>query len=245
MNDSLRLLAVFAHPDDETFRPGGTLALLARQGVRVETLTFTRGGAGSCGNPPLCAPDELPALREKELRCACAALGIQPPRLFDYADGHLREYDAETMVSHILLAMKEIKPQALLSFGPDGLSGHPDHIAAGQWAAEAFRRADEVAALYTVAVPRSLAQKLEMRQIHDVPDESIALAVDVSSVWETKLSAMRCHATQIDSSPMMSAPEERQRLFFGREYFARAARQVPGMDFMADILKGKLLKGSE
>jgi N-acetylglucosamine malate deacetylase 2 len=240
VND-FRFLAVFAHPDDETFRPGGTQALLALLGVRVEVLTFTHGEAGSRGESPHCTPDELPSIRESELRCACAALGIQPPRLLDYADGHLHEADTETMIAQILSALNEIEPQILLSFGPDGLSGHPDHIAVGQWTAEAFRRADKIAAFYTVAVPRSLAQKLDMRQIHPVPDEAIALTVDVSSVWETKLTAMRCHATQISSSPMMSAPEVHQRLFFGREYFVRAASRIPGMDFMVDSLKDKLV----
>ena len=244
MND-FRLLAVFAHPDDETFRPGGTLALLAKQGVGVDMLTFTHGEAGSCGDPPLCALKELPAVRERELHCACVALGIQPPRLLDYADGHLQECDKEMMIAQILFVVNEIKPQILLSFGPDGLSGHPDHIAVGQWAGEAFRRADEIAALYTVAVPHSLAKKLDMRQVHSVPDEAIALTVDVSSAWETKLTAMRCHATQLSSSPMMSAPEERQRLFFGREYFVRGACRNPGMDFMAEALKEKRLERSE
>lgn len=233
----LSLLAVFAHPDDETFRPGGTLALLARQGVRVEVLTFTHGEAGSCGDPPLCMPDELPAVREQELNSACAVLGIQPPRLLDYADGQLQEEDAETMVADILSVMEDVKPQVLLSFGPDGLSGHPDHVAVGAWTAESFRRAEHAAALYTLAVPRSLAERLNMRQVHPVPDETIALTVDVSSVWETKLVAMRCYATQISSSPMMSVPVERQRLFFGREYFVRAAVRNPKMDFVADALK--------
>ncbi len=236
-----RLLAVFAHPDDETFRPGGTLALLGRQNVRVEVLTFTHGEAGSCGDPPLCAPAELPAVRACELHTACAMLGIQPPRLLNYADGHLQEEDAEPMSALILSIASEIKPQVVLSFGPDGLSGHPDHIAVGQWTAEAFRRADEIAALYTVAVPRSLAQKLDMRQVYPVPDEAIALTVDVSSVWETKRTAMRCHATQVSSSPMMSAPEERQRLFFGREYFVRAATRQSSNDFLPKVLEGYLV----
>ncbi len=234
---NLSLLAVFAHPDDETFRPGGTLALLARQGVRVEVLTFTHGEAGSCGDPPLCMPDELPAVREQELNSACAVLGIQPPRLLDYADGQLQEEDAETMVADILSVMEDVKPQVLLSFGPDGLSGHPDHVAVGAWTAESFRRAEHAAALYTLAVPRSLAERLNMRQVHPVPNETIALTVGVSSVWETKLAAMRCYATQISSSPMMSVPVERQRLFFGREYFVRAAVRNPKMDFVADALK--------
>ena len=235
------LLAVFAHPDDETFRPGGTLTLLARQGVHVEVLTFTHGEAGSYGDPPLCTPEELPAVRERELRCACAALGIQPSRLLDYADGHLQEADTETMIAHILSVVNEVKPQILLSFGPDGLSGHPDHIAVGQWASEAFRRAEGIAALYAIAVPRSLAQRMDMRQIHPVVDEAIALTVDVSSVWETKLTAMRCHTTQLSSSPMMSASSERQRLFFGREYFARAACRDSEMDFMTEALNDDLL----
>ncbi|MCK7496840.1 MAG: PIG-L family deacetylase [Comamonadaceae bacterium] len=171
---------------------------------------------------------------------ACAALGIQPPRLLDYADGHLHEADAETMIAQILSVVNEIKPQVLLSFGPDGLSGHPDHIAVGQWAAEAFRRAEAVAALYTVAVPQSLAQKLDMRQVHPVPDEAIALTVDVSSVWETKLAAMRCHATQLSSSPMMQRPQNASACSLGVNILCALPRVHPAGDFLPEILKGYL-----
>jgi len=229
------LLAVFAHPDDETFRPGGTLALLARRGVRVQVLTATRGQAGSCGEPPVCAPDELPIVRERELCCACAALGIEPPRLLDYRDGHLAEADRETLIAEILAVVREVRPQVMLTFGSDGLSGHPDHLAIGQSAAEAFRRAEDVAALYTVAVPQSLATTLGMTQVHAVPDEMISLAVDVSTVWEQKRSAMSCHATQLSSSPMMRAPEQRQRLFFGTEYFVRGACRQADLDFLGAL----------
>lgn len=194
---SLVLLAVFAHPDDEAYRPGGTLALLARHGVRVHLLTATRGESGSCGDPPLCAPEELPVVRERELRCACAALGIEPPRILDYEDGHLSRADPEEIIVQILGAVNEVRPQVMLTFGPDGLSGHPDHVAIGRCAAEAFCRADEVAALYTVAVPRSLAARLEMKRVQAVPDEAIALSVDVSPMWEAKLAAICCHVTQL------------------------------------------------
>jgi LmbE family N-acetylglucosaminyl deacetylase len=230
-----RLLAVFSHPDDETFRPGGTLALLARNGVQVHVLIATRGEAGSCGDPPLCTPADLPGVRERELRCACAALGLQPPRLLGYEDGNLQKVEAEKMIAHILKAVDEIKPQVLLSFGPDGLSGHPDHIVIGRHTLAAFYRAEQVAALYTVAVPQSLAQWLDLRQVHPVPDETIELTVDVSSVWEAKMAAMRCHATQWNSSPMAQASEERRRLFFGREYFVRAASRDIDADFMPAI----------
>ena len=236
-----RLLAVFSHPDDETFRPGGTLALLARNGVQVHVVTATRGEAGSCGDPPLCTPAELPIVRERELRGACAALGLQPPRLLEYRDGNLQKVDTERMIAHILNAVGVIKPQVMLSFGPEGLSGHPDHIAIGRDTLAAFYRAERVAALYTVAVPQSLAQRLNMRQVRPVPDQAITLTVDVSPVWEEKLAAMGCHATQWSSLPMAQASEEHRRLFFGLEYFVQAASRDMDADFMPAILQEHLL----
>ena len=233
----LRLLAVFAHPDDETFRPGGTLALLARHGVGVHVLTATRGQAGSCGDPPLCTQEELPAVRERELRCACAALDVEPPRLLDYQDGHLSEVSPEKITEHILAAVTETHPQVLLTFGRDGLSGHADHIAIGQAAAQAYARCDDIAAIYTLAVPRSLAEQLEMLQVHSIPDERISLAVDVASAWEAKQAAMACHMTQRSSTPLMGAPEARQRLFFGREFYVRAACRLLDRDFLPQMLK--------
>lgn len=179
-------------------------------------------------------------MREAELRCACTALGIEAPRILDYRDGTLAEVDAEGLIAAILDGVREVRPQVMLTFGPDGLSGHPDHIAIGRGAAEAFRRAGDVAALYTVAVPRSLAERLGMGRVHPVPDEEIALAVDVTPAWEQKMAAMRCHATQWSTSPMMQAPEERQRLFFGAEHFVRAAVRHSEQDFPGAALKDSL-----
>jgi LmbE family N-acetylglucosaminyl deacetylase len=233
----LSCLAVFAHPDDETFRPGGTLALLARKGVRVHVLTVTRGQAGSRGDPPLCEAKDLPAVRERELRCACAALGIRPPRVLDYEDGRLREANPETVTADILAYMAKVHPQVVVTFGEDGLSGHPDHITIGQCTAQAYAAREQVAALYTLAVPRSLAEQLEMRQVHAVPDELIALRVDISPAWEPKHVAMACHATQRSSTPLLSASEAGQRLFFGREFFVLAACRTPESDFLPVLLK--------
>lgn len=225
------LLAVLAHPDDETFRCGGMLALLARRGVRVHVLTATRGEAGSRGDPPLCTPEELPAVRERELRCACAALGIQPPRLLGYPDGGLAEVDEEEAVAQVVAAIRELRPQVLLTWPPDGLSGHPDHIAVSRWTALAFQRAvtvgpDAPTALYHLAVPRSVAQALGLAHLHAVPDEEIGVAVDVTAVWEQKMAAIRCHRTQLGGSPILAAPEEKQHLFLGREHFRQAQARL-------------------
>jgi N-acetylglucosamine malate deacetylase 2 len=225
------VLAVFAHPDDEVFRCGGTLALLARRSVRVHLLTATRGEAGSCGDPPLCTPDELPGVREQELRCACAALGIEPPCLLDYHDGGLADVDEDEAVEQVLAAIGELRPQVILTWPPDGLSGHLDHVAVSRWTARAFHRAatlgaEAPAALYHLAVPHSVAQAPGLAQLHAIPDQDVTLAVDVTPVWAQKMAAIHCHRTQAGESPILQAPVERQRLFLGREHFRRAeARQ--------------------
>lgn len=234
---SNRLLAVFAHPDDETYRAGGTLSLLAGRGVSVQVLTTTRGQAGSCGNPPLCAPKELAAVRENELICACAALDIEPPFLLDYLDGHLAEVNPEAIIAEILAVIEDLRPQVILTFGQDGLSGHPDHIAIGEFTTEAYRRSNSVDALYTLAVPQSLADTLGMSQIHAVLDKKITLNVDVSGSWDSKIKAIQCHATQLSSSPINRAPLEHQLLFLGSEHFILASKRKPD-NFFSYLAKG-------
>jgi LmbE family N-acetylglucosaminyl deacetylase len=234
-----RLIAIFAHPCDASFRAGGTLALLTHGGVRVYLLTATRGEAGSCGEAPLGRSDEQPTVCMRELQCACATLGLESPCVLDYRDGHLDEADLGQLCAQILQMVNAVSPQVILSFGLDGIFGHPDHIAIGKCTAEVFRYAEQVAALYTVAVPWSLAARLEMRHVRAVPDADIALCVDVSSVWKTKLAAIRCHATQLSTSPMMYAPVALQKLFFGTEYFVRFAVRQTEEDFFNAILEGQ------
>ncbi len=231
------LLAVFAHPDDETYRTGGTLAILARRGVHVQVLTATRGQAGSCGDPPLCTPKDLAAMREDELNCACSALGIEPPILLDYQDGHLAEADPEILIAEILAVIELIHPQVMLTFGQDGLSGHPDHISIGEFAAEGYRRSTIISALYTLAVPQSLADTLGMAQIHALPDEAITMAIDISQTWEAKMKAIYCHATQLSASPITRASLEHQRLFLGSEQFVLTAKRDK-KDFFSELKPG-------
>jgi len=215
------LLAVFAHPDDESFRCGGTLALLARRGIRVWVLCATRGEAGI----PDMAPEQTAQVRERELRCSCRSLGIEPPRFLDYRDGTLAQVDEEQAIEQVARVVRELCPEVLLTWPPDGISGHPDHMAVSRWTAEAFRRTISPLALFNMVVPRSLAHALEMRHLHTVPDEGVTVTVDVSAVWETKMSAIRCHRTQASGSPILEAPEKKQQLFLGTEHFLLAAQR--------------------
>lgn len=239
--DKISLLAIFAHPDDETFRCGGTLALLAQRGVRVHVLTFTTGQAGSCGDPPICTPNELGAVRAEELVCACRVLGLERPILLDYSDGELSKVRQEEGVAHILAYIHSIRPQVLLTWPHHGLTGHPDHQAVSRWTLEAFQQPatasnEELTALYALAVPSSLAKKLEMNQLHTMPDSEITVSVNIESVWEEKMKALYCHRTQIGETPIFTASEEKQRLFFGKEHFAQLARRN-GCDFFSELLR--------
>ena len=231
------LLAIFAHPDDETFRAGGMLTLLARQGVRVQVVTATRGEAGSAGQTSASEPEELAILRENELCCACQVLQIEPPLFLDYKDGHLEDQASGKLRDNFLQIMEEVQPQILLSFGPDGLSGHPDHIAIGRCAVEAFQKYQKAGALYHLAVPVSVKQSLGMNQIIAVPDQQVTVSLDVFSVWETKMKAIRCHASQLSSSPIMSQSYERQLMFLSIEHYICFLSPNPDKDFIPILLK--------
>ncbi|MBN2551000.1 MAG: PIG-L family deacetylase [Anaerolineales bacterium] len=226
------LLAVFAHPDDEAFRCAGTLALLAQRGVHVHVLTFTPGQAGSCGQPPICAREELGAVRTAELQCSCQALGLEPPQVLEYTDGGLAGVAQEDGVARIAACIQAIHPQVLLTWLPHGLSGHPDHAAVSRWTLAAYQQAKDagleaLAAVYYLAVPDSLARELGLNQLHTLPDQDVTVTVDVQPVWDQKIAAIACHRTQAGESPILQASLERQRRFLGWEHFYRAAACQP------------------
>ncbi len=221
------LLAVFAHPDDEVFRCGGTLALLAQRGVHVQVVTFTRGQAGSCGQPPVCTREELGAVRTAELLCSCRTLGLEPPLVLDYEDGMLAHVVQEEGTARITAYIQTIRPQVLLTWPLHGLSGHPDHAAVSRWTLAAYQQAkragvDDLVALYHLAMPDSLARELGLKQLHTLPDNEVTVTVDVQGVWEQKMAAVACHRTQAGESPILRAAPDRQRRFLGREHFHRA-----------------------
>ncbi|HEM62305.1 MAG TPA: PIG-L family deacetylase, partial [Chloroflexi bacterium] len=197
-------------------------------------------------------PEQAGQLRQAELECAYQALGIQPPRFLGYQDGTLAQVDHKEAAARIASVIRELQPQALLTWPPDGLSGHPDHIAVSRWTSEALDRmagpAAEAAgpsphtiALYHIVVPHSLARALGMTQLHTVPDESVTLTVDVSRVWEAKMAAIRCHRSQIKGTPILSTTKENQRLFLAVEHFRLARGQSDPLSWLSQdiVSRGK------
>ncbi len=137
--DSLRLLAVFAHPDDESMGMGGTLAKYSAEGVDTYLVCASRGERGWFGpeeQDP--GPERLGQLREKELRCAGEKLGLKEIHFLDYIDGDVDQADHAEAIEKIVTHIRRIKPHVVVTFPPDGGYGHPDHIASGQFTASAI-----------------------------------------------------------------------------------------------------------
>lgn len=197
MNDftGRRLLAVLAHPDDETFLCGGTLARYAAEGGRVSLICGTRGEVGEISDPNLAGHWNLGEVREGELRAACRVLGVQDVIVLGYRDSGMNgtednnhpaafsRADMGEIVGHVVEVVRRVRPQVLLTFDPNGGYGHPDHVAAHTAAGEAFSAASDPSRypeqlirglrphrpdrLYYAGFPRSAARAIQanMREI--------------------------------------------------------------------------------
>jgi LmbE family N-acetylglucosaminyl deacetylase len=126
-----RLLGVFAHPDDETICAGGTLAKYASAGADVSVVSLTRGGAGQIRDAGVATRATVKAVRERELDAAGKELGLSRTRCLDHPDGGLADVDGEVLLEQVSELITEVDPDVVITFGPDGFSGHPDHVAVG------------------------------------------------------------------------------------------------------------------
>jgi LmbE family N-acetylglucosaminyl deacetylase len=153
------VLGVWAHPDDENYLSGGIMADAVERGNQVTILTATRGQAGT-PDPERWPPEQLGALREKELEAAMAVLGVTDIRWLDYFDGMCELEKVEEGAAAVGDVIKDVQPRSVLTFGPEGMTGHPDHIAVSRWATIAFERwAPPGAKLYYAAAPKEWAEQ--------------------------------------------------------------------------------------
>ena len=185
------LLAVLAHPDDETFGSGGTLALYAKRGVEVHLVCATRGEAGTVSPEYMRDHESIAALREHELRCAAQHLGLSGVHFLDYRDSGMQgTTDNEHPQSLVNAAMDELagrithyirklKPQVVLTFDPAGGYGHPDHIAVNQATVEAFHAAGD-ATRYPESLP---AHSPELLYFSTFPRRFLRLLLTFSSLF--------------------------------------------------------------
>lgn len=181
------LLAILAHPDDESFGMGGTLALYASRGVDVHLICATRGEVGDVVPELLAGFDSIAALRESELRCAAGILGLAGIHFLDYRDSgmpgspdnsHPRALafqPLDEVAANVVCYIRELKPQVVLTFDPIGGYRHPDHIAIQRATALAFERAADPG-FAPQSGPPWLPQRL---YFHKMPNGLLKFAVKV------------------------------------------------------------------
>lgn len=192
------LLAVFAHPDDETVA-GPLLAKYAKEGHSVHLITLTAGQKGVSGHAGIPAGDTLAAVRTKELACAVDALGLAGHTLLEFQDqGFAVDWDAKPMnqaAARIRQAIDTLKPDVVVTWGPDGATGHPDHRTASNVTTQAFQDHSLLkhrpSKLYYVVI-NGAAWTRE----RSVADEFITTVVDAVSGLDAAYSAMACHKSQ-------------------------------------------------
>ena len=212
MGNEKRLLAVYAHPDDESFGTGGTLAKYAAEGVEINLVCATRGEVGEISDPSLATPETLGAVREGELRCAAKALGINAPIFLTYRDSGMANTeenehpqalvnaDPQAVIAELVGIIRSLRPDVVLTFEPNGGYGHPDHIAVHQHTVAAFHAAADAAQypgqgsawqagrlLYS-AIPRSFFLEMKTRLEKLGEDTSDLVRFEESGVgWPDEL----------------------------------------------------------
>jgi LmbE family N-acetylglucosaminyl deacetylase len=226
---------VVAHPDDESLIAGGTLALAARAGATTGVVSLTRGELGPISDASLATPETLGEVREAELRAAAACLGVAWTACLREPDGELAWVDRDATVAEVARLLAEHEVSEVLTFGADGVYGHPDHAAAGEIAAAASASlgidcsrsvwpADAVRALCDDAAARGLPTGLwglepEAFGSWDAPD---ARTIDVRAVLDQKLAALRAHRTQLGPDHVLTAlPDDLAARHLGDERWAR------------------------
>ena len=229
------VLGVWGHPDDEAYLSAGLMMRALDYGHRVVCVTATRGEAGFPADDPR-SVDERQAVREAELAACLGVLGVTEHRWLGYGDGRCAEVPDEEPVGVLAQVMAEVRPDTVLTFGPDGGTGHPDHVAACRWSTLAFDRA---------ALPRSrLLYSTKTRgwadRIYAGLDRSTIVmveglepeSVDPSelAVWLTcddaqvarKVDALRAQVSQVE--PFVQAIGEDAFTELVREEFYRGPR---------------------
>jgi N-acetylglucosamine malate deacetylase 2 len=237
------ILAVFAHPDDESLTCGGTLARLADGGARVVLLCASRGESGSVSDQSLVATRDLAHVRSDELAEAARTLGISDVLLYDHPDGDLRWADVPEFHDEIVNAILQYRPDGVITFSEDGLYWHLDHIGVHERTYTAVRSIGAAAPpLYYVTIPKGLMREVveatgaaafKDTKFWGIEADAFGEAakpptfvIDVRPWVSRKLAALSCHRTQMGPGhPFLRIDEEQARRLLGHEHFRRASTE--------------------
>jgi len=204
----MKVLLIFAHPDDETFGCGGTIAKLVSEGVEVNLITATTGQAGMTGKYGDITPDELGKIREQEHARAGKILGISNIHYLGLMDGEVSKHSIPELAEMLKSLIEKENPDIAITFEKNGASNHPDHKQMSRAATEAFKqwmkKADKHVRLYHLAVPESYLKAYQKAGLmmtafgtpQGTPDENITTIVDTTDFFEIKDKSAKMHVTQ-------------------------------------------------
>ncbi len=231
------LMAVLAHPDDETTL-GPLLAKYAHEGHPVYLVMLTSGQKGVTPNTNLPAGDRLGAAREEELRASAAKLGIRAPIFLGYQDQGISSPPLmEEIAGKLRKLIDDLKPEVLITWGPDGLTGHVDHRAVSNITSQVFGQQallqHKPHKLYYLAWPESRfvnAPPPFSRPgfFRTVSDSLVTTAVDCAAYTAAAYEAIQCHKTQWDQARMKLNDDLNTKVLGGKVYLRLAAQNAPG-----------------
>ncbi len=267
MTQPLKLMCILARPDDESLGTGGILAKYAAEGIETYLVTATRGERGWYGDER-----EYPGLhvlgrtREAELRAAAEVLGIRQVHFLDYIDGDLDQAHPAEVIAKIVGHIRRAKPDVVVTFGPEGSYGHPDHIAISQFATVAVMEgADAHSNYYQNLPPHSVAKLYYMAETKDLfemyqsifgelvmhvdgverhaqswPDWAITTKIDTEDYAHNIWQAISCHRTQLVAhNRLKDASAAQQKILWNTQTYYRVFSRVnSGRQTEHDLFEG-------
>lgn len=266
-NRPLRLMCVLAHPDDESLAVGGILARYAVPGVQAHLVMATRGERGWFGPPadnP--GPKALGRIRESELMAASRVLGLHEVVFLDYLDGELDRADPGEATATIVAHIRRVRPHVVVTFDPNGMYGHPDHVAISQLTTSAVLAAADpsyccpgpilphrVSKLYYRAFLQAEQEPYEttfgrllmpvdgaQRRFAAWPEWAVTTRIDISDCWERIWRAVSCHRSQLPNYRWLEAlPDEyHARLWTTQTYYRAMSLVNGGREVETDLFAG-------
>jgi LmbE family N-acetylglucosaminyl deacetylase len=237
---SSTILYCFAHPDDESFSGAGTAMKYAARGVQTVLVTATLGERGKTGDPPICSAEELPAVRERELRKAAAIIGFDELHLLGYRDRELSDVKPEDIRRKLVSIIRRTRPTVVMTFDPNGFNVHPAHVAISRFTSDAIAAAADprwhadagephaVSRLlwtplfppWEMATRESMAEGSVLSRTNETP--GIDFVVDVSEWRERRADALRAHRTQHVSIDRCFFNQPDVNRILDREYWRHA-----------------------
>ena len=252
-------MVVVAHPGDEAFGFGGAIAQAAASGAYTVVVCATRGAFDRRLLDPAPSPGgrnrsyakpvvwrNLDTVREDELRRSVALLGVRVLRMLDYAEEGLSSVAFDDLVGRIVQPIRMHRPEVILTFGPEGVTGDPDHVVVGRAATAAFEQAAEplayeddleedqvawrAAKLYQLVVPSAAVDAVGDRALagYGSPDGTDTLTLELGELAQLKLAAIGRHVSQTGSAgPFHDWRPEVRDAFLGTEHYRLARTNLP------------------